>query len=271
MGLKLGLPFVLGLGLSACATLPNAITEEMEGHQVEYVLVRHEAPSVIFENGLGGDPDWWGRIFPAVAQDYITFAYNRPGYGKSTPPKTPRDGQHIVEELRGVLRNKRINPPYVLVGHSLGGLYMQYFARRYPGEVAALVLVDSTHPEQLRGRGAMENWPWWFRLLVGVVMSSAARDELHVADLTGQEVLALPAPIGKPVILLNARNRDSQGSDLAQDAYEKRVDLARLYPGATVGWVESGHGIPLEKPGAVIDAIRAVAPITRPDQRARSN
>ncbi len=54
----------------------------------------------------------------------------------------------IVSELRTELDRRNIRPPYVLVGHSLGGLYMQYFARNYPSEVSGLLLVDSTHWDQ---------------------------------------------------------------------------------------------------------------------------
>ena len=73
--------------------------------------------------------------------------------GRSDPADSPRDGGHVVDELRALLSAQDLKPPYVLVGHSLGGLYMQLYARRYPDEVSALVLVDSTHPNQFKGAG----------------------------------------------------------------------------------------------------------------------
>ena len=153
--------------LCGCASLPNSTTEKIDDHRVEFALTRHDTVPVVFENGLGGRMEWWKDVLPEISKEATTFAYNRPGYGKSEPVDTPRDGSHIVDELRVLLRTKDLNPPYVLVGHSLGGLYMQLFARRYPREVSALVLVDSTHPQQLDGEGAIEKQSFLVRGILG--------------------------------------------------------------------------------------------------------
>jgi pimeloyl-ACP methyl ester carboxylesterase len=73
------------------------------------------------------------------------FTYSRPGYGQSEPSPEPRDAAHIVEELRALLAARGLAPPYVLVGHSFGGAYMELFAKAYPEEVAGVVLVDPRH------------------------------------------------------------------------------------------------------------------------------
>ncbi len=242
--------------ISGCASLPNAMTDQVSGRSVEYSLSRNGSQTVIFESGLGGSMDWWAKVIQEISINATVFAYNRPGYGNSDPVTTPRDGKHIVEELRSLLRSKGINPPYVLVGHSLGGLYMQLFARRFPDEVNALVLVDSTHPAQLKGAGSPENWPFWFKALFGVATSVVAKEELNAINVTGEDILKLPAFTGKPVTVLSALQPMQEKSILADDANEKRKDIARLYPGAKQLWVDSDHGIPLENPEAVISAIR---------------
>lgn len=254
---------MLALLSTGCASLQGSTTESIDGRQVEYAWVQHPTDTVVFENGLGGTLDWWAKVFPELAKDTSVFAYNRPGYGKSAPASTPRDGAHIVEELRALLHGKGLAPPYVLVGHSLGGLYMQLFARRHPDEVSGLVLVDSTHPEQTKGQGSPANWPAWFRLVFKVTASATIQEELHAIDATGDEVLALPSFTEKPVIVLSASQPMTASSPLADDANAKRKDLARLYPGARQIWVDSGHGIPLEKPEAVVSAIREVLAQTR--------
>jgi len=132
--------------LPGCASLPNSTLQKIGDRNVEFALTRHDTSPVVFENGLGGRMEWWNKVLPEIANDTTTFAYNRPGYGNSDPVATPRDGLHIVDELRALLRDNGIKPPYILIGHSLGGLYMQLYARRYPDEVSALILVDSTHP-----------------------------------------------------------------------------------------------------------------------------
>lgn len=221
-------------------------------------MTGHGAPTVVFENGLGGRLQWWAEVLPAIAQETTVFAYNRAGTGTSTEASTPRDGETIINELRRNLRDKDIAPPYVLVGHSLGGLYVQLYARRYPQEVAGLVLVDSTHPEQLKGAGAKDNWPTWIKLMSNVLLSDAASKELKALPATGAAMLALPPLTGKPVVVLSAQKPMSETSELARDANAKRSDIARLHPGAKQVWVDSGHVIPLERPDAVIAAIHEV-------------
>jgi len=137
---------------------------------------------------------------------------------------------------------------------------MQLFARRYPDEVSALVLVDSTHPEQLKGAGSSENWPAWLRVLFAVATSSAVKKEINAINVTGEEVLRLATFTGKPVVILSTLQPMKEKSTLADDANKKRKDIARLYPGSKQIWVDSGHGIPLEKPEAIISAIREVLP-----------
>lgn len=256
----LGLVLLL---LSGCSTLPGATTETVNGQEVEYVVSRQGPPVVVFENGLGGTLDWWSKVWPELAQDTSALAYNRAGYGKSTATTEARDGTHIVEELRTLLKARNLTPPYILVGHSLGGLYMQLFARKYPKEVVALVLVDSTHPDQLKGAGDPEGWPTWLKLTFGLLTSDTEKQELSALDQTGQVVLSLPVDPTVPVFVLSALRPMQASSALADDANRKRADLANLYPGAKQVWVDSDHGIPLEKPDAVVKAIREAVQMAR--------
>ena len=140
---------------------------------------------------------------------------------------------------------------------------MQLFARRYPDEVSALILVDSTHPQQLEGDGALEKQSLWVRGLLGVLMTGTARQELEMLSQTGRQVLSLPTLAGKPVFVLSASEPLKEKSPLADDANAKRKDIIRLYPGSKQIWVESGHVIPLEKPEAVISAIHEAILLTR--------
>ena len=250
--------FCLLLPLGACTTMEGVHTLPLAGRDVEYVLAGSGAPAVVFENGLGGRLQWWAKVLPDVAKVTTAFAYNRAGTGNSVPAATPRDGDTIVEELRRNLLAAGLVPPYVLVGHSLGGLYMQLYGRRYPQEVAGLVLVDSTHPEQMKGTGAKENWPSWLKLMFDVSASATAQKELDAVTTTGAAMLALVPLTGKPVIVLSAKKPMSESSALADDANAKRADIARLHPGSKQVWVDSGHAIPLEDPQAVTTAILEV-------------
>ena len=243
--------------LAGCAGLPGTQISQVDERPLELVAHPGAKPVVVFENGLGGHMAWWGKVLPALPADTAYFAYNRPGIGQSAPASTPRDGQHIVAELRRALQQQGMQPPYVLVGHSLGGLYMQLFARQHPQEVAALVLVDSTHPRQQVGAGAIENQSLLVRGVAKALITGTAKDEFDLVNQTGQQVLAQPTLTHTPVTVLSAAQPMKETSDLAKFSNALREDIARLYPNAKQVWVDSGHAIPLEKPEAVVNAITA--------------
>ena len=85
-----------------------------------------------------------GLIAPAVARDSRVCVYDRAGRGWSDPAASPPDGAQIATDLHRLLDRAHIPGPYVLAGHSFGGLYVRTYAAKYPEEVAGLVLVDST-------------------------------------------------------------------------------------------------------------------------------
>ena len=101
-------------------------------------------PTVILEPGAGGSAASMGLIAPAVARDSRVCVYDRAGRGWSDPAASPPDGAQIATDLHTLLDRAHVPGPYVLAGHSFGGLYVRTFAAKYPDEVAGLVLVDST-------------------------------------------------------------------------------------------------------------------------------
>jgi|SRR5688572_27545900 len=106
------------------------------------------SPTVILENGLGSTSAVWALVQPEVAKKTRVCSYDRAGMGWSESSPEPRDGRHIAQELHTLLQNAKIPGPYVLVGWSIGGLYTRGYAGQYGDEVAGLVLIDSSHPDQ---------------------------------------------------------------------------------------------------------------------------
>ncbi|MBD0282112.1 MAG: alpha/beta hydrolase [Thermoleophilaceae bacterium] len=118
-------------------------------------------PTVVFESGSGNAADIWSfrkpgsrrrAVLPAVAPFTRVCAYDRPGTslqsgapGRSDPVPLPRSAHAVVADLHPLLRAARVPGPYVLVGHSLGGLFARLYAGTYPGQVAGLVSVDAAH------------------------------------------------------------------------------------------------------------------------------
>jgi pimeloyl-ACP methyl ester carboxylesterase len=119
-----------------------------DGRKLNFRCSGSGAPTVIFESGWDADSGEWGRVISLVAPARRACAYDRAGYGASDPGPDPRDAAAIVRDLHAGLRAARIPGPFILVGHSAGGLYVRLFAARYPREVVGLVLVDPSVEHQ---------------------------------------------------------------------------------------------------------------------------
>jgi pimeloyl-ACP methyl ester carboxylesterase len=99
------------------------------------------------EAALGGSSISWSLVQPDVARLTLACSYDRAGFGWSDPGPMPRTAGRVADELRVLLERAEIRPPFLLVGHSFGGLVMRIFAARHLADVAGLVLVDPAHPE----------------------------------------------------------------------------------------------------------------------------
>jgi pimeloyl-ACP methyl ester carboxylesterase len=119
---------------------------EVGGHRLHLHCTGSGTPTVVLEPGGGEMSSNLGWITPGVARDTRVCVYDRAGRGWSEPADTPQDGAQIATDLHTLLQRGHVPGPYVLAGHSFGGLYVLTFAARYPGEVAGMVLVDSTAP-----------------------------------------------------------------------------------------------------------------------------
>lgn len=144
---------MIALLLIGCETitapLPDKHTTDIDGYRLEYATAGEGKPVIVFLNGFGCEMDEsWNNIYPEAKKIGTVFAYNRLGTGGSDNPDQPQSATVIVETLRKLLQKNALSPPYILVGHSAGGLYANLFARQHPQEVAGVVLVDSSHPDQ---------------------------------------------------------------------------------------------------------------------------
>jgi len=104
-------------------------------------------PAVVMDAALAGSSISWSLIQPDVARLTRACSYDRAGFGWSDAGPMPRTAGRVADELRVLLDRGGVTPPFVLVGHSFGGLVMRIFASRYRADVSGLVLVDPAHPE----------------------------------------------------------------------------------------------------------------------------
>lgn len=121
---------------------PARMVDIGNGRRMNIYCIGHGSPTVIFEAGLGDQVRAWAMVQPAIEKVTRTCSYDRAGLGFSDSSGQPGTAANAVDDLHRLLAAGSIKPPYVLVGHSLGGLYMQLFADRYRSEVVGMVLVD---------------------------------------------------------------------------------------------------------------------------------
>lgn len=120
---------------------------DVGGYRLHLHCTGSGSPTVILEPGQGGVSSDFAWIAPTVARTSRVCVYDRPGRGWSDAADAPQDGDRIAADLHTLLDRARVPGPYVLAGHSFGGLYVQAFAAKFPDQVAGLVLLDSTAPK----------------------------------------------------------------------------------------------------------------------------
>jgi pimeloyl-ACP methyl ester carboxylesterase len=140
-----------GLAYQAIATQsdwrsmpPTGQLVAVNGTSLHIQCTGQGGPTVILETGLGAWSSHWALIQPAVAEHTRVCSYDRAGLGWSDAGPSPRDARQIATELHALLQTAAVPGPYVLAGHSNGGLYARMFASLYPDEVVGLVLADAT-------------------------------------------------------------------------------------------------------------------------------
>lgn len=243
---------------NAIAAAGKATIERIDGREVEAVVVKHPTSKVVvvFESGLRGTLDKWEAVLDTVSPSTSVFAYNRPGYGNSGSTDEPRDGGTIVKQLRQVLKQKGLAPPYVLVGHSLGGLYMQLFAKLHPDEVVGIVLVDGLLPRMVK---KPEEFPMTTRMAKLVFFSSAVRGEVDEIYETGEKVLALPNIDNMPMVRLINKPTSVTAIPVDFGAFNRdpaTTALVRgMYPNAKKVIIDSDHQMHTANPEAIAKAI----------------
>jgi pimeloyl-ACP methyl ester carboxylesterase len=140
----------------------------VSGHRMHIFCTGSGSPTIVLESGLGNDSFVWDRVQPALSRTTRVCSYDRAGYGYSDALPAPRDADHIAAELHGLLVRAKVVGPIVLMGHSMGGIYVRYYATRYPEEVRGLIFVDASTP--LQGRTPpfkkVKRSPQWATILL---------------------------------------------------------------------------------------------------------
>jgi pimeloyl-ACP methyl ester carboxylesterase len=208
------------------------------------------SPTVVLVSGLAEASTYWGGwIAPAVAQNTTVCAYDRAGQGWSDPPGSPQDGVAVATDLHTLLDRAQISGPYVLVGHSTGGVYARIFAARYPDQVAGMVMLDSQPNEALTGlpdfpsqysalRRASALFPSLARLGVFQLVNRFAADPLPVPTRDEERAVVSSANLNRiqrdefaelPMTLTEAATLTTLG--------DRPLIVVTAAKGAQAGWL----------------------------------
>jgi len=254
------------------------------------------SPTVVLEPGLGEPSTAMAWIAPDVAATTRVCVYDRAGRGWSESAGAPQDGAQVATDLHTLLDRAGEHGPYVLAGHSAGGLYVLNFARLYPDDVAGVALLDSMSPQQY---SVIDGWPAFYemfrrasavltplsRLGIGHLMYDAAygdlpapardqerafmatpraarsvRDEFSQIRTSMSEAQALTSLGDRPLIVLTAE-RDAQGGWMA--AQDKLAALStnnshRSLPNAEHAMVTEDQVTAAQAARAISDVVDAV-------------
>lgn len=311
VALLLGVPSLVGAHTISRVATPAASGDFAElvdvggGRRLWLECRGQGSPTVVLESGAGNNAAIWDTIalgpdsekmavLPGIAAFTRVCAYDRPGtmldgdhLSQSDPVPMPRIAADAVADLHALLSAAGVPGPYVLVGHSLGGIIVRLYAAAYPDEVAGLVLVDASHEEQsARYQQALtpEQWAAFARLQEQTPPELADYADLERMDLdasfaqmreaaTAHPLPPLPLAVLTHGVPLGAElppeAQSALPADFPWDTFEAvwqelQTELAALTPDARhVIATESGHYIHLQQPELVIDAVREVVEAVR--------
>ena len=251
--------------------LPAVRALQTRRGRLSYILSGHGAPAIVLFSGAGVSLQGWESLYPGIEKLGTVFGWNRFGMQGSDAPGERQTGAGVIGALRELLAYAGVPPPYVLVAHSLGGLFANLFARLYPGEVAGVLFLEATHPDEgellkkheqqlVTALGKMLTLP-------DVFFEPNVRAELASVEETASEIASageFPA-VAVRVITGGLTPRGwqvSPGAVGAKRAHQQ--ELARLSPlGEQVIAQKSGHFPQFTEPELVLDVLRTLIEAAR--------
>lgn len=264
----------------------NSVTNYSErdvdvgGRTLHLAIYGHGSPPVVVESGMGEpavESGTWKTVIDGVAKNTTVCVYDRAGLGKSgVVTNAFRTTDDIVRDLHTLLENARIAPPYVLVGHSIGGFTVRLYAAHYPHDVAGMVLVDSSYPGQ---------WSQWLAalppesssepesikkarfFLAGQIADPKNNPEHLDLVASGREVSEITNLGSMPLVVISHNPQWRMEPTLPDDVSEKlerlweqwQDDLCKLSTQSSHQVaMKAGHYVQAQEPQLVMEAIHKV-------------
>jgi pimeloyl-ACP methyl ester carboxylesterase len=261
---------------------------ETERHRIEATVFGSGRPAVVIEPALGGSARAWQPIARTVAADTTVVTYDRAPYGASSPARDGRTPREVAADLHQVLVSLSVTGPLVLVGHSLGGIYLRAYAARHLEQVAGMVLVDSSHEKQqpvLRERFTPKD-----RLLVALTVPqlivrsrkwrggadrrSAVREYRMFKRLGAADQALARGGLGSRPLIVVTRGPGSQAHlnrlwlawcDLQRDLAQLSANSRHIISESTDHYLNEGDpGLLISAINEVVTSVRTGAPLREP-------
>ncbi len=231
------------------------INSEVNGHRLFGLLSGEGETTVILESGLGGTSEDWIKVQPEVANFSKVFSYSRAGLGKSEKASIPRNCKDIIDDLRSLLSQANLNPPYILVAHSWSAINARWFASHYPDEIAGMVLVDAVHEDKyeqfekvLSEEKASRMWSF---------VKDPSKNDENIDRITSiEQVRSNKTSFDFPLIVLT---RAADSDELSKIERNLQAEFLRLSAKSKQYFSKhKDHFIQNSEPELVIDSIRQI-------------
>jgi pimeloyl-ACP methyl ester carboxylesterase len=232
---------------------------DVSGHGLQLLVGGQGSPAVIFEGGFGTGIVSWSTVQKDVAAFAQTVSYDRAGIGQSDLGPKPRSAKQIATELHMALEKLGVKPPYVMVGHSFGGIYVRVFADMYPKEVVGMVLIDPS--QESFNDWLVKNEPDRLKAAQGDIAKAreGIQAEFAAVDTSYAQARVAKVPEGIPVTILTATEDESMPAEARRVWIEKHKEWAASVPASKHIVVEKApHFIQGQQPALVVDTIRQV-------------
>jgi len=245
--------------------LPIREIIKFNGNSFEHTLSGDNGPVIILLNGFRMPLSSWEELYPDIQKNGRIFTYNRYGVGKTSKASCPQTGEEVVRSLEKVLKALDLQPPYILVAHSLGGIYANLYARLKPDEVLGVVFVDAAHPEEKQRQEEFKP-PVFFRLIAGILKTIDIffdKYQHSEDECLGETILQIEAAGDFPPIPIAVVTGGKRMPLMPQASFDVHLqcqkDLVALSPNSNQFVAEkSGHFPQITEPKIVNNAIKYV-------------
>ena len=253
--------------LIICTMLFGCITAMIDigGYKLGIRKTGTGQPTVVLESGLGAGHDHWTDVQAAIEQQTTVISYDRAGIGQSEASPNERTAKDMAIELHTLLEKSQTPPPYVLVGHSLGGFIIRMFADMYPDEVAAMVYVDGSHEDYYTYLQSTMSEEEWQELKQKEAQSmafapEAIKQEKALFSVSEEQVRNTVIPDVPFIVLSSSKTSPpyvtEEVIETFQGMHASLVEQVSPENGIHIIVEDTGHNIATENPEAVIDAIK---------------